>query len=115
MFVLCEEAKRKDVVGLFGFRPPRIPGSLQLVPMTRIGKLRSKPERVVGENEMTNRAGPSFYEDRQAENFPTTGRPPDRNWMDMKRVPDGRGMRLGTRWIPGLNIPKIRTDLPTPN
>ena len=35
---------------------------------------------------MTNQAGPSFYEDRQAENFPTTGRPPDRNWMDMKRV-----------------------------
>ena len=35
---------------------------------------------------MTNRAGPSFYEDRQAENFPTTGRPPDRNWMDTKRV-----------------------------
>ena len=35
---------------------------------------------------MTNRAGPSFYEHRQAENFPTTGRPPDRNWMDMKRV-----------------------------
>ena len=41
---------------------------------------------MVAENEMTNRAGPSFYEDRQAENFPTTGRPPDRNWMDMKRV-----------------------------
>ena len=35
---------------------------------------------------MTNRAGPSFYEDRQAENFPTNGRPPDRNWMDMKRA-----------------------------
>ena len=41
---------------------------------------------MVGDNEMTNRAGPSFYEDRQAENFPTTGRPPDRNWMYMKRV-----------------------------
>ena len=35
---------------------------------------------------MTNRAGPSFFEDRQAKHFPTTGRPPDRNWMDMKRV-----------------------------
>ena len=37
--------------------------------------------------------------------------------LDVKIVsaPDGRGMRLGTRWIPGLNIPKIRTDLPTPN
>ena len=35
---------------------------------------------------MTNRAGPSLYEDRQAENFPTTGRPPDRNWMDTKHV-----------------------------
>ena len=35
---------------------------------------------------MTNRAGSSFYEDRQAKNFPTTGRPTDRNWMDMKRV-----------------------------
>ena len=28
MFVLCEEAKRIDVVGLFGFSPPCIPGSL---------------------------------------------------------------------------------------
>ena len=32
---------------------------------------------------MTNRAGSSSGENR---NFLTTGRPPDRNWMDMKRI-----------------------------
>ena len=32
---------------------------------------------------MTNRAGSSSRENR---NFLTTGRPPDRNWMDMKRI-----------------------------
>ena len=35
---------------------------------------------------MVNRAGPASYDDRQSENFLTTGRPPDRNWMEMKRV-----------------------------
>ena len=30
----------------------------------------------------TNRAGPSFYEDRQAGNFPTSGRPPCRHELD---------------------------------
>ena len=34
--MLCEEAKRIDVVGLFGLSPPYLPGSLQLVPVTRI-------------------------------------------------------------------------------
>ena len=43
--MLCEEAKRIDVVGLCGLSPPYPPGSLQLVPVTRIEKLRSEPER----------------------------------------------------------------------
>ena len=34
--MLCEEAKRIDVVGLCGLSPPYLPGSLQLVPVTRI-------------------------------------------------------------------------------
>ena len=32
---------------------------------------------------MTHRVGSSFGENQ---NFPMTGRPPDRNWMDMKRI-----------------------------
>ena len=38
---------------------------------------------------MANRAGPSSYHDRRwesSENCPTTGRPPDRDWMEVKRV-----------------------------
>ena len=35
---------------------------------------------------MANRAGPSSQDDRRSGNFLTTGRPPDRNWMEMKRV-----------------------------
>ena len=44
--MLCEEAKRIDVVGLFGFSPPCIPGSLQLVPMTRIEIFSSRQQPI---------------------------------------------------------------------
>ena len=57
-------------------RPP--PSSLQLVPVTRIEKrLSNEPRRQRG-SEMTNRSG--------GKNFPTTGRPPDGDWMDTKHI-----------------------------
>ena len=59
------------------------PSSLQLVPVTRIEKRSSnEPRRQLG-LEMTNRIGSSS---RENQNFPTTGRPPDRDWMDTKRI-----------------------------
>ena len=59
------------------------PISLQLVPVTRIEKRSSnEPRRQLG-LKMTNRIGSSS---RENQNFPTTGRPPDRNWMDTKRI-----------------------------
>ena len=58
---------------------PVFPSSLQLVPVTRIEKRSSnEPRRQLG-LEMTNRIGLSS---RENQNFPTTGRPPDRDWMD---------------------------------
>ena len=41
---------------------------------------------MVADNEMANRAGPASYDDRQSKNFLKTGRPPDRNWMEVKCV-----------------------------
>ena len=59
------------------------PSSLQLVPVTRIETRSSnEPRRQLG-LEMTNRVGSSS---RENQNFPTTGRPPDRDWMDMKCI-----------------------------
>ena len=61
MFVLCEEAKRIDVVGLSGFRPPRIPGSLQLVPVTRIENFSNK--RILMEHGENKKARHSYQGD----------------------------------------------------
>ena len=57
-------------------RPP--PSSLQLVPVTRIEKRSSNETRRQRGSEMTNRSG--------GQHFPMTGRPPDRDWMDTKRI-----------------------------
>ena len=62
-------------------RPP--PSSFQLVPVTRIEKRSSNEQRRQLGLGMANRVGSS---PRENQNFPMTGRPPDRDWMDTKRI-----------------------------
>ena len=81
--VLCENliSRRRSRRNPAGVGLP--PSLLQLVPVTRIEeKLSNKRRRQLG-LEMTNRVGSSSGGNQ---NFPTTGRPPDRDWMDMKRI-----------------------------
>ena len=66
-------------------RRSSVPGSLQLVPVTRIEKLNVANGKDRGWR-MANRDGPSSSDDRRSENFLRTGRPSDRDWMEMKRV-----------------------------
>ena len=86
--------------------PP--PSLLQLVPVTRIEKRSSnEPRRQLG-LKMTNRIGSSS---RENQNFPTTGRPPDRNWMDTKCIrPTWMGNEAGTRWILEFNSRRTGMD-----
>ena len=60
---------------------------------------------------MTNRAGSSSGENR---NFLTTGRPPDRNWMDMKRIrPTWMGNETRNTMDSGIEFTENRYG-PTP-
>ena len=74
---LCEPDRQTPVASEYSWhRPP--PSSLQLVPVTRIEKRSSNEPRRQRGSEMTNRSG--------GQTFPTTGRPPDRDWMDTKSI-----------------------------